>query len=489
MTHPLPAQGSSPEQILAELNELKRNDIDWRDGKALAYVFHASEETEALAEEAFRQYMWQNALDPTVFPSTMKLETEIVAWAANHLRGDENVVGNFTSGGTESVLLAVKTARDHARVNRPQITTPNMVLPISAHPCFHKAAHYFGIETKVTPIDPNTCQADPSAIRESIDPNTILLVASAPSYANGAIDPVPTIGKIAAEKGLLFHVDGCIGGFLLPFFRELGADVPDFDFQVEGVTSMSMDFHKYAYCPKGASVVLHRNAEIRKHQIFSYSGWPGYTIINPTVQSSKSGGPLAACWAVLRHQGREGFLKIASELLRLSNRFRSGIEAHPELKLVGTPGMTLFAIATETIDVFALCDELKKRGWTTHPQMQIEELPSNFHINLIPLQKESVLDAFFSDLDASIEVIQGSTQEQGPMVAMVREALQGFDTSTVPDEVLMQLLQMVGLGEGGLPDSEMAEINHILDELPIGLRDRVLTLYFNELCQFHPQTA
>lgn len=483
MTYSIPSQGSTSAEVLSQLVLKQERDVTWRDGKTLAYVFHATKEAEHLAEEAYRRFMWVNALDPTVFPSSLSLETEIVSMAATHLRGDDQVVGNFTSGGTESVMLAVKTARDHARVHRPHIKRPAMVLPVTAHPCFHKAAHYFGLETIITRVDPLTCKADPEAMRAAITPDTVLLVASAPSYSHGCIDPVEEIGAIAEEHGLLLHVDGCIGAFLLPFFRDLGMDVPDFDFTVPGVTSMSMDFHKYAYCPKGASVVLYRNADLRKHQIFSYSGWPGYSIINTTMQSSKSGGPMAGCWAMLHHLGREGYLGIAEALVRARGRFLRGIAAIPELTIIGEPNMTLFAVGSDSIDAFALTDELKRRGWTMHAQLESQGIPANFHVNLIPLN-DALIDEFLDVLRDAIEAVREA--DAGPVVAMVRQALEGFDPADVSDEQLYMLLQMVGLGGGDLPDGEMAEINHILNELTPELRDRVLTLYFNELSRYHP---
>ena len=219
--------------------------------------------------------------------------------AAAHVSGDESVVGNFTSGGTESILMAVKTARDYCRPKKPGITEPEMLMPATAHAAFHKAAKYFDVKPVLVPVDGNTFKADVAAIRQAITENTILMVGSAPSYAHGVVDPIEELAALAREHDLLFHTDACVGGFMLPYLNQLGETIPKFGFDVPGVTSLSMDLHKYGYTPKNASVVLYRDKSIRRKQIFACANWPGYTVVNGAAQSSKTGGPLAAAWAVL----------------------------------------------------------------------------------------------------------------------------------------------------------------------------------------------
>jgi sphinganine-1-phosphate aldolase len=294
----IPAQGLSQEAVMAALETYGEKDLPWREGGTFAYVYEGGRDVEAVVKQAYTRYLTENALDPTVYPSLLRFENEIVSMAINHLRGDEQCVGNFTSGGTESCMLAVKAARDYARSERG-IAEPEIIMPVTAHACFQKAAHYFDMKMHLVPVDPETWKVRPEDMAAAINENTILLVGSACQYAHGVIDPIVALGALALEHDLLLHVDGCIGGFVLPYFRRLGADIPDFDLSVPGVTSMSMDFHKYGYAAKGASVVLYRSKELRRHQIFTAATWTGYSVINPTMLSTKSGGPMAACWAVL----------------------------------------------------------------------------------------------------------------------------------------------------------------------------------------------
>src|SRR5215470_11959403 len=293
----IPAHGMHREALFERLESYRANDTPWREGRTWAYVYDPGREAEEVIKQAYMMYLSDNALDPTAFPSALRLENEVVAMAAAHLGGDDEVVGNFTSGGTESIILAVKTARDHARAMRPDVRTPEIVLPATAHAAFQKACHYLDVTPVIVPVDPATFRADLDAVRAAIGSNTVLLVGSAISYAHGVVDPIEALGALALERVLLLHVDACMGGFLLPYFRRLGAPVPPFAFDVPGVTSVSMDLHKYAFAAKGASVLLHRSPALRRHQMYACANWTGYTIVNPTVQSTKSAGPLAAAWA------------------------------------------------------------------------------------------------------------------------------------------------------------------------------------------------
>src|SRR4030042_1731035 len=231
-------------------------------------------------------------------------------------------------------MLAAKTPRDYSRAVRPEIREPELVLPAPGHAAFQKAGHYLGVRPVLVPVDPETFKADVDAMRRAITPNTILLVGSAVSHAPGVVDPIRELGQLALERNLLLHVDACMGGFLLPYFRRLGAPVPDFDFSVPGVTSISMDFHKYAFAAKGASTVLYRNKELRKYQIYTCAQWTGYTIINPTVQSTKSAGPLAAAWAVLNFIGDDGYLEIARQVLEATRTIADTIDKMDDLGLL-----------------------------------------------------------------------------------------------------------------------------------------------------------
>ncbi|MGK0389216.1 MAG: sphinganine-1-phosphate aldolase, partial [Maribacter sp.] len=290
---------SSPSstEIEQSLRDLKTNDLPWESGKVMAYIYEPDPEAYALIKKAYMMFLTENGLDPTAFSSLLKMEQDVIDIAIELLGGDKNSAGNFTFGGTESIMLAVKSARDFIREKYPENTKPNIVLPVTAHAAFFKACHYLCVEAKVIEVDEESFLPSISDYEKVIDEHTIMLVCSSPSYAHGVVDPVVDIAALAKEKNLLCHVDACVGGMYLPFAKRLGFDIPDFDFSVDGVTSISMDFHKYGYTAKGASCILYKERELRKYQIYTCSDWSGYSVVNATVMSSKTGGSLAACWA------------------------------------------------------------------------------------------------------------------------------------------------------------------------------------------------
>jgi glutamate/tyrosine decarboxylase-like PLP-dependent enzyme len=473
----IPAKGWSKEAVFEALERFRADDLPWREARTWAYVYDPGPAAEEVIKSAFTMYMTENALDPTVFPSTLALENELVAMAATHLSGDAEVVGNFTSGGTESIILAVKTARDRARELRPDVREPEVVLPTTAHAAFHKACHYLCVKPVLADVDPKTFKADVGAMRAAIGPNTILLVGSAVSYAHGVVDPIEAIGQLALEKDLLLHVDGCMGGFLLPYFRRCGAPVPRFEFDVPGVTSISMDFHKYAFAAKGASVILHRNKDLRRHQLYACSNWTGYTVINPTVQSTKSGGPLAAAWAALHFIGDEGYLQVARTVLDMTRRIADHVEAHPDLRLLGRPEMNLVAFTSDTVSVFHVIDEMKQRGWFIQPQLGYGGSKENIHLSINPASVRWV-DALLADLDVCVEVAKGLPS--GELAAKIRAAFGDLDPKQLGPETFAGLLGMAGVQGTGLP-GRMAEINEVLNALPVPLRERLLVEYLNGL--------
>ena len=300
----LPTKRTPAEQVLDAMKEIREHDARWQEGKTWSLVYHAGDEVTELLKKAYTMFFSENGLNPTAFPSLKKFEAEVVSMAASLLGGDDETVGNMTSGGTESILMAVKTAREWARANRPAITAPEMILPDTVHPAFEKAAHYFGLKPVRTAITPDF-RADVGAAQDAVTPNTILLVGSAPSYPQGVVDPIAELAQIALEHDILFHVDACVGGFMLPFVRRLGYPVPDFDFRVAGVTSISADLHKYAYAAKGASVVLYKNNALRRHQYFVYTDWSGGIYASPTMTGTRPGGGDCAAghWNNAAHSG------------------------------------------------------------------------------------------------------------------------------------------------------------------------------------------
>src|SRR5262245_10644271 len=473
----IPERGVPREEVLARLERFREHDLPWRDGRTFAYVYDPGREAEAVIKEAFASYLSENALDPTVFPSALRLENEVVAMAAAHLGGGADVVGSFTSGGTESILLAVKAARDLARAERPGIAEPEMVLPETAHASFQKAGHYLGVRPVLAPVDPGSFRADPDAVRAAITPRTILLVGSAVSYAHGVVDPIPELGAIAAERGLPLHVDACIGGFLLPYFRRLGSAFPDFDFRVPGVSSISMDLHKYAFAAKGASTLLYRSAELRRHQIYACASWSGYTVINTTVQSTKSAGPLAAAWAALHFIGDDGYLEIARKVRDATARIVAGIDATPELRVLGRPDTNLVAFASDGPGVFHIADEMKERGWYLQPQLAFGSSPENLHLSVNPASVHLV-DALLADLRECVE--KARALPTGALGPRIRAAFGEIRPQDLDEETFRGLLAMAGVGSEGLP-RRMAEINEVLNALPAALRERLLVEYLNGL--------
>ena len=472
----IPEKGLAKEQVLGTLQAFKSHDMDWKAGKVWCYVYNPGEESAEVVKEAYLSFLTENGLDPTVFPSMLKVETDVVRMLANLLHGDQNVVGHLTTGGTESIMLAVKTARDRARALHPEITRPEMVLPKTAHAAFHKAAHYLDVTPIVVDINPATFKVEAEAMRAAITQNTILLVASSPSYSQGVIDPIAEIGVLAQEKGLLFHVDGCVGGIHLSFMRKLGYDVPDFDFSAPGVTSISVDLHKYGYAAKGASCVMYRSKDIRKYQIFACTDTTAYTLINPTVTSSKSGGPMAGAWAILNYLGEEGFMQIVKTVQEATQKLIDGINAIPELEVLGQPAMCMFSFKSEAFNVYQLADLMAKRGWYIQGQFSTPLTPRNLHIS-VNFGTTHQADALLMDMRECVEKVkQMDLIDSDGIQAMVGAALQSPD----PEAAFNQLAANAGLTGTDLPE-QMAFINEVLDALPDELCNNFLVNYFNDL--------
>jgi glutamate/tyrosine decarboxylase-like PLP-dependent enzyme len=480
----MPSKGAAFEEIKQRLDAFSGRDLPWREGKTLAYIYDPGPEIEEIAKWAYMRFLTENGLDSTVYPSMMLLENELVAMAAAHLGGVPGVVGSFTSGGTESCMLAVKTARDHARATRPDVKAPEIILPVTAHAAFHKACHYLDVKKVLVPVDGTSFKADPAVIERAITPNTIQIVASAVSYAHGVLDPIEAIGAIAQRHGLLFHVDGCIGGFLLPFYKRLGAQLGAFDFTVPGVTSMSMDYHKYAYCPKGASVILHRNKALRRHQIFATADWTGYTIINPTIQSSKTGGPMAAAWAVMHALGDEGYMEFARRIKHATDIIVSGIRTIPGIRLVAEPDINQVAFTSDDFSCFHIIDEMKSRGWYVQPQFGYHGSAPNVHLSIGQNMHARATD-FVEALGASVEASlpKGFSQT----AARVKAELARMDPAAFKPSMLSELMRAAGVEDGQLP-RKSAELNQILNVLPPAVTEYALIEFMNERYIYRDKT-
>jgi glutamate/tyrosine decarboxylase-like PLP-dependent enzyme len=474
----VPENGLPKKDILQTLERYKKDDLDWKAGRVFGYIYDPGQEVTELVHAAYTAFLTENALDPTSFPSLLRLENEVVAMVADILDANPQVVGNFTSGGTESLILAVKTARDFARATRPHIRNPEMVLPITGHSSLFKAAHYLGIKPVVTPVLDGSFLADVDAMRQAITENTILLAGSAPSYAHGVVDPITDIAALAREKGLLCHVDACVGGIHLSYMKKLGYPVPAFDLNVPGVTSLSVDLHKYGYAAKGASIVLHRDKELRRHQMFACSRWTGYPVINPAVTSAKSGGPMAAAWAVLRFLGHEGYMKIVREVMDATELLVTGIGGIDGIRVLGKPVMCMFTIgATDPrVNVYRLADRMKARGWYLQPQFARANSPTNLHISL---NRSTVPQAaaMLSDLEKTVAELM--TEDVDQETRDLREEISKLSLKFDEDS-FFKLAAMAGVTGEALPD-KMERVNQLLEALPHDVSEFMLVEFLNNL--------
>lgn len=402
-------RGLAPEEVRARLEAMRARDLPVHGGRTLAYVYDSGlADADALGLEALAMYAGPNGLDPTAFPSLLAMETDLVRWAGRLLHAPEGLAGSVTSGGTESILLAVLAARE----GRPGVVRPSMVLPSTAHAAFHTAAHYFGVRPVVVPVDPVTFRADPAAMAAAVGDDTVLVVASAPSYAHGVVDPVAEVAALAAERGVRRHVDACIGGWVLPWLDGEPDGVPPWTFAVPGVTSISVDLHKYAYTPEGVSVLLHRSADLRLGHFFASAQWPGYTMLNTTTQSTKSGGPLAAAWAVTARIGDEGYARLARVAREATLALAAGVAGIPGVSVVVPSDSTLLAVVADgSCDVFTVADEVLARGWYAQPQMSYAGAPPTLHLTVSAATAPAV-EEFLAVLREAV----AAAREAGPVV-------------------------------------------------------------------------
>ncbi|MEP7201917.1 MAG: aminotransferase class V-fold PLP-dependent enzyme [Ilumatobacteraceae bacterium] len=399
----LPNEGMSPEAIFSHIDELQHDDVRWRDGRAFSLVYYGGADLLAVAEEAYRRYSTENALNTDAFPGLRALQAEVVAVVGEWLDAGDEGAGFMTSGGTESILMAVKAARERGR-RELGITEPNVVLPTSAHAAFEKGCYYFGLQSRRISVGPDW-RADVPAMEAAIDDNTVLLVGSAPQYPQGVVDPISEIAAVAVARNVNCHVDACMGGVILTFLARLGEPVSPWNFAVPGVTSISVDLHKYGYTAKGASVIMHRNKKLRSYQTFVTDNWLGGVYGSSGVLGTKGGGSMAAAWAVMRYLGNDGYMRVTGAARVACLELADKIRAFPELVNRAEPDATLlaFGAADETqLDVFAVADALWRRGWYVDRQGP----PPSLHCT-VSVVHEGKIDEFVSDLRASLdEVVQ-----------------------------------------------------------------------------------
>jgi glutamate/tyrosine decarboxylase-like PLP-dependent enzyme len=396
-----PDHGRPVDDLITELRGGRGDDADWRRGRTFSLVYNAADaELERLHEAVAAEYLHENYLNPFAFPSLLRMEREVVAMGADLLHGNPRG-GKLTSGGTESLFLAVQVARDHAREVRG-ITEPRVVLPSTAHPAFAKACHYLDVDEIRVPVGADG-RADVAATAAAVDASTALVVGSAPCYPFGVVDPIPELAAVAAERGALCHVDACLGGWLLPFLERLGEPLPPWDLRVEGVTSLSADVHKYGWCFKGASLLFHRDEDELRRQYFLFDGWPGGMYGSATTAGTRPAAPIAAAWATVSHLGLEGYLRLADQVRAVAHRFRRGIEGIEGIHVTGDPVPGVLEIAADTepgtgdevLDIGAVGDVMDDRGW------HLDRQNGGLHAILSP-SHVAVADEFLADLAAAV---------------------------------------------------------------------------------------
>lgn len=403
MHTPMPERGREGREILEQLEDFREHDPKYKDGRLWSLVYYLDEEHSAFLKESYHRFACENGLNPGAFKSLKKFENEIISATADILNGTEEVCGVVTSGGTESCLMAVKTYRDMARDQR-RVSKPEMIMPDTAHVAWFKASEYFGVKVRLVPLlddmTPNL-----KKLRKMINRNTVMILGSAPEYPHGIIDPIAAMGEIAQKKGIPLHVDACVGGFILPFMEMNGETLPPWDYRVPGVTSISADIHKYGYAAKGASTITYRNLDYLRYQMFVYENWPGGVFASSALLGTRPGGAYAAAWGVLQYFGKDGYRKLAADTLEAVTRLKAGVEAIPELEVMGSPQGPLFSFRSTSPDVsiYAVGDQMDARGW----QVNRNQFPEGLHA-MVTAQHLQVVDQYLEDLRASVDTVRAN---------------------------------------------------------------------------------
>ena len=470
---------TEPTEILERLQQLRDADAPTHGGHVLSYVYDSGmAELDELAAAAVRMVQPVNGLDPTTFTSVAVLEREVLGFVRGILHGDSDVVGTVTTGGTESCLLAVKTARDNWRL-RGGTGQPRLLAPVTVHAAFQKAAHFFGLDLDLVAVDPLTGAASADDLIARFGPDVALVVVSAPSYPFAGLDPVTDVAAAALAAGIDCHVDACIGGLILPFWTGM----PAWDFAVEGVTSISADLHKFGYAPKGSSVLLQRGRDRQRTQYFATTRWPGYPVVNPTILGSKSAGSLAASWAIIHALGVEGFARLAASCERSTSALITTISGIDGLRVVGSPVGPLIAVTTDEvvepahrIDPHHWADQVRSHGWLLQLQPSIEQangtrLPRTTHLTITPVT-EGVLPGLTTALTAAADEVRGVPPTTP---ADVLSTLPPLGTGGLDSDTSFALLTAMGLGAGGGLPNRMAPLLALMEGLPAPVTERLLT--------------
>ena len=393
----IPKLGLPQEELFNEMDNSMHSDIDWKSGKTFGAVYYPGEEYSKVISKAYIKFIHENAFDPQLFSSILTMENEVVEQTASLFSFEkDNLYGNLTSGGTESIFLSILSARNWVKKNKG-IQNPEVILSSSAHPAFLKAMHFLNVKAVVVSTKKDFSM-DLDSFEKAINSNTILLIGSAPNYPTGMMDPIESLSKLALENKILLHVDACIGGFLLAYLKKIGNDIPLFDFKLSGVTSLSVDLHKYAYAPKGSSVLLYRNQELRKEQFSVYPNWEGGIYGSTTFLGTKPGGIVASTWMALNHIGDDGYVKLTNKTMEATKVIRDYIQNSKDISLIGNPIMSLLAFNSEKHDIYQIADLLSEKGWYIGRLQN----PAGIHLVVSQIHADGAAKQFVQELNAII---------------------------------------------------------------------------------------
>ncbi|MEZ5311554.1 MAG: aminotransferase class V-fold PLP-dependent enzyme [Microthrixaceae bacterium] len=448
----LPQHGRSHEDILSELKEMAtEEDRSWEGGQISGSYYCGDHDHYDFMNKAFSMFSHVNALQRDVCPSATKFEGEIIAMALDMMHAetvtDSTPAGIVTSGGTGSITHAMLAYREQANLIS-QGRVPNVIKPETAHPAFNKACHMFGIDLRIAPVDITTGTVDPAAVETLMDDNTVAIVGSACNYGYGTVDPITELGELALSRGVGLHVDGCLGGFILPWGQDLGYDIPLFDFRVPGVTSISADTHKYGYGLKGTSTLLVRDKALRNSQYFYLTDWSGGKYCSPGMDGSRSVGLLAATWASMVANGRDGYRQTAAEIFATAEKMKSAIASHPELKLVGKPTF-LFSFYSDVFDIYHVNDFMQLRGWRFNGQ----QYPNSIHMAVTgPQTQPGVAEKFAADLDEAVAYAKSKGDEPAGSAA-IYGGVSGGMTDEADDFIKMVMADMMDTQQALPPEA------------------------------------
>ena len=441
----LPEKGVSRNRLLGDMRRLQvKEEKRWKQGFVSGAVYHGDPGHINFLNQVYALHSQANPLHSDLWPSATKYEAEIVSMAARMLGAERagglgtptEICGTVTSGGTESILLAMKTYRDRAREEKG-VEVPEMIVPVTAHAAFDKAAQYFGIRKRTVPID-RSYRARAEDVRRLINKNTIVIVGSAPTFPHGVVDPIAELSELARRRGIGFHTDACLGGFVLPWARRLGADVPDFDFALPGVTSMSADTHKFGYAAKGTSVVLYRGHALRRYQYYTVTDWPGGMYFSPTFAGSRPGALSAACWAAMVSLGEQGYLSATARILDVAAKIKRGIAGIPELRVCGNP-LWVIAFASDSLDIYRVMDFMTRRKWNLNGLHK----PACVHLCVTLRHTQTgVVQRFLRDLKAAVAHVRDNPKETGGLAPIYGMAA-NLPVRSVVGDILKRYLDVL----------------------------------------------